>query len=219
VSLVPARTLAWDCGAGSGQSARSLERRFATVVATDTSLRQLAGLRAAGARAFPIAAAAEAVPLRDARADLVTVSAALHWFDRPRFFAEVRRVARPGAILAAWSYYHAHIEPAVDALLIRYAEEVVSPYWPQGMQLNRDGYRPLELPFERLPWPGFEAEARMTLDDLRGFMRTWSASQAWERARGTDPVAVIDAELTRAWGDAAERRVRWPLHGAIARIE
>src|SRR5262245_31581743 len=39
--LVRARELAWDCGAGSGQTARSLARRFARVLATDTSLRQL----------------------------------------------------------------------------------------------------------------------------------------------------------------------------------
>ena len=136
-ALVPRRDLAWDCGAGSGQTARSLGRRFARVVATDASLRQLAN---AGAqpRVYFIAGAAEAAPLRDHCADLVTVSAALHWFDRPRFYAEVRRVARPGALLAVWSYYNSRIEPAVDAVLLRYAEEVVGALWPPGMRLNQD---------------------------------------------------------------------------------
>ena len=216
--LVRRRALAWDCGAGSGQTARSLARRFANVVATDTSLRQLAR---AGAddRIRLVAAAAEAAPFRDRCIDLVTVSAAIHWFDRPRFYAEVRRVARPGAILAVWSYYQTWIAPAIDEVLVRYADEVVGTHWNPEIRLNRDAYRDLDFPFERLPWPELHAEGRMRLADLFEYMRTWSASQAWERANGSDPVETVRAELTRAWGDpGTERAIRWPLHGAIGRI-
>jgi ubiquinone/menaquinone biosynthesis C-methylase UbiE len=216
--LVAGRALAWDCGAGSGQTARSLARRFRRVVATDTSLRQLAQARVDG-DIHRAAAAAEAAPIRDRSADLVTVSAAIHWFDRPRFYAEVRRVARPGAILAVWSYYQTRIEPAIDAVLVRFADEVVGPMWGPGIQLNREGYRGLDFPFERLPWPECQAEGRMRLRDLFEYMLTWSASQAWQRARGTDPVDVVRDDLARAWGDPEqERLVRWPLHGAIGRI-
>ena len=216
--LVPARERAWDCGTGSGQTARSLARRFDRVLATDTSVRQLARAERGGDLRL-VAAAAEAAPFRDRCMDLVTVSAAIHWFDRPRFYAEVRRVARPGAIFAAWSYFQSLIAPAVDAVLVRFADEVVGPLWDPGIQLNRDAYRSLEFPFERMPWPELRAEARMRLDDLFEYMRTWSASQAWERTRGTDPVDIVRADLTRAWGDpATERVVRWPLHGVIGRV-
>ena len=216
--LVPGRELAWDCGAGSGQTARSLARRFTRVLATDLSRRQLARLDAGGG-IRRVAAAAEAAPLRDRCADLVTVSAAVHWFDRPRFYAEVRRVARPGAILAVWSYYQTRIEPGIDAVLVHFADDVVFPYWDRGILLNRGAYRDLEFPFERRPWPNLEATGFMRLRDLLEYMRTWSASQAWERARGTDPVDVVRDDLTRAWGDPeTEREVRWPLHGAIGRV-
>ena len=219
-TLVPGRALAWDCGAGTGQATRSLARRFDRVIASDTSRRQLAEARLGGAHVHAVAAAAEAAPLRGGSCDLVVVSAALHWFDRPRFFAEVRRVAKPGAILAAWSYYRTRVDDgAVDEIVMRFADEVISPYWPAGMQLNREAYRSLEHPFEPLPWPGFEAEGAMRLDDLLVFMRTWSASQAWQRERGTDPVAVVHERLAAAWGDPGrERPVRWPLHGVIARV-
>ena len=216
--LVQRHELAWDCGAGSGQTSRSLAGRFAQVVATDASMRQLANASAPAPGRF-VAAAAEAAPLRDRCADLVTVSAALHWFDRPRFFAEVRRVARPGAILAVWSYYQSLIEPAIDAVLMRYASEVVGSLWSPGMELNQRAYRGLELPFEPLPWPTLHAEGRMRLEDLLQYMRTWSASQAWQRTRGTDPVETVHDDMTRAWGDPTTlRAVRWPLHGAIARV-
>ncbi|MGH3055200.1 MAG: class I SAM-dependent methyltransferase, partial [Gaiellaceae bacterium] len=199
LSLAPGRELAWDCGTGSGQSARSLAKSFALVLATDTSPRQLAS---AGQhpRIARVAAAAEQAPLRSRCADLVTVSAALHWFDRPRFFAEVQRVARPGALIAAWSYFQTRIDPAVDAVLVRYADQVVGAMWSPAIQLNRDAYRNVEFPFEPLPWPPCHAEGRMRLADLFQYMRTWSASQAWERERGSDPVEIVRADLERAWG-------------------
>jgi ubiquinone/menaquinone biosynthesis C-methylase UbiE len=216
--LVPGRGLAWDCGAGSGQTALSLAHRFTRVVATDSSLRQLARARMDGGVRF-VAAAAEAVPFRDRCADLITVSAAIHWFDRPRFYAEVQRVARPAGILAVWSYFQTRIDPAIDDVLVRYADVVVGPFWSPMIQMNRDAYRDLDFPFERLPWPELHAEGRMRLRDLFEYMRTWSASQDWERAHGTDPVDRVRDELTRAWGDPQqERRVRWPLHGAIGRV-
>jgi SAM-dependent methyltransferase len=218
VALVERRELAWDCGAGSGQTSRSLAGRFAQVVATDASMRQLANAKAPVHVRF-VAAAAEAAPLKDRCADLVTVSAALHWFDRPGFYAEVRRAARPGAIIAVWSYYQSLVEPAIDAVLARYAEEVVGPLWSPGVRLNRSGYRGLDFPFETLPWPGFQAEARMRLADLFQYLRTWSASQEWQRTRGTDPVEEVRADLARAWGDPeTPRAVRWPLYGAIGRV-
>jgi hypothetical protein len=59
----------------------------------------------------------------------------------------------------------------------------------------------------------------MRLEDLFAYMRTWSSSQAWARAHGSDPVAVVRDDLTRAWGaPSTERRVHWPLHGAIGKI-
>src|SRR5262245_24846982 len=149
VGLVARRELAWDCGAGSGQTARSLARRFAHVAATDTSTRQLARTSADGGRLWLVAASAEAAPIRDRCADLVTVSAAVHWFDRPRFYAEVRRIARPGAILAVWSYFQTQIEPRVDAVLVRFADEVVGAEWPPAIRVNRDAYRDLDSPFDR----------------------------------------------------------------------
>ena len=187
------------------------------MVGTDSSLRQLSQAGAISGVDL-VCAAAEVVPLRDHCVDLIIVSAALHWFDRPRFYAEARRVGRPGAILAVWSYYRSRIEPAIDAVLERY-EEIVNPLWPPGFELNRSGYRDLDLPFEPLPWPRPEAQASMRLADLHQYVRTWSASQAWQRAHGTDPIDEIRADLERAWGDPEmERTVHWPLHGAIARI-
>lgn len=71
----------------------------------------------------------------------------------------------------------------------------------------------LDFPFERLPWPQLHAEGRMRLRDLFAYMRTWSASQTWERNRGTDPVDVVREDLARAWGRSG-RGARGPLAAA-----
>ncbi len=43
---------------------------------------------------------AEALPLTDASADIVTAGQAFHWFDRSRALPEIRRVLRPEGLLA-----------------------------------------------------------------------------------------------------------------------
>jgi hypothetical protein len=91
--------------------------------------------------------------------------------------------------------------------------------WNPGIKINRDAYRGLDFPFERLPWPEVHAEGRMRLEDFFQYMRTWSASQEWERRHGTDPVAIVRDDLARAWGDPEiERLIHWPLHGLIGRV-
>jgi ubiquinone/menaquinone biosynthesis C-methylase UbiE len=46
---------------------------------------------------------AHSIPLQDSSVDLVTAASALHWFDLPRFYREVRRVLKPHGCLAAWA--------------------------------------------------------------------------------------------------------------------
>jgi SAM-dependent methyltransferase len=61
----------------------------------------VAEMRTHAARIAPaVAGTAEAIPLRDAVADALTVGQAFHWFDAPVALAEVARVLRPGGTLA-----------------------------------------------------------------------------------------------------------------------
>jgi hypothetical protein len=46
-----------------------------------------------------------------------------------------------------------------------------------------------------------------------GYLRTWSAVKQWEQRHGRDPVALIEPQLSTAWGPADQQRlIRWPLH-------
>jgi ubiquinone/menaquinone biosynthesis C-methylase UbiE len=73
------------------------------MIATDASAEQIASATRCDNVEYRVAPA-EQTGLPDASIDLVTVAQALHWFDRERFFAEVKRVLRPGGVLALWVY-------------------------------------------------------------------------------------------------------------------
>lgn len=209
------RSLAWDCATGSGQAALGLARRFDRVIATDASPEQIATAAAIAAhpRVEYRVAPAEASGLGAGSADLVTVAQALHWFDRPAFYAEARRVLRPKAVLAAWSYGHVVVdhEPA-DRILRGYYAETVGPYWPAERALVDDGYRTIDFPFEEIDPPAFEMCAEWTLAALLGYAGTWSATTRFRKARGIDPVSELARELEAVWGDPETRRgISWPL--------
>src|SRR5690606_38991403 len=93
----PGHALAWDCATGNGQAALALAEHFDAVLATDVSAAQLTHAPPHPHVRYAVAPA-EAAPLADASADLVTVAQAFHWFDRDAFFAEAGRVLRPGGL-------------------------------------------------------------------------------------------------------------------------
>lgn len=217
-SIVPGHDVAWDCATGNGQAALALADYFDRVVATDASVQQLS-------HAFPHArivyrqSVAEATGLAPASVDLVTVAVAVHWFDLDRFYEEVRRVLKPGGVLAVWTYYAPVTTPRLDGVLERLNLGVLGDYWPAQIHYLREGYRTLPFPFEELTAPAFAIEADWDLAQLVGFITSWSASRAYLERHGRHAVEQIWPELTRAWGPPdARRQVRWPLHLRVGRI-
>lgn len=207
----PSCALAWDCATGNGQAAATLAAHFDAVVATDASAEQIAHARPHPRVRYHVAPA-EASPLGDAAADLVTVAQALHWFDRTAFFAEAGRVLRPGGLLAVWTYALFETTPEVDRIVAHYYRDVLGPYWAWERKLVEEGYASVVFPFAPVEVPPSAMTARWTLDGLTGYLATWSARQAYREATSEDPLPAVRAALEAAWGNpAAERLVTWPL--------
>ncbi len=217
-SLAPRRGLAWDCATGNGQAALGLAPRFGRVVATDMSRAQL-DLAPPAANVEYRQAGADSSGLEAGSVDLTTVAQALHWFDFHAFFAEVRRVSVPGAALAAWCYGMAEVTPPVDALVRRYYDQVVGPYWPKGREHVDLAYRGIPFPFEAVSSPEFSIRLEWGLEDLLGYLSSWSATQRYREARGDDPMDQVGPELARVWGpEGARRTLRWPLTMLAGRV-
>lgn len=218
-TLVPRTATVWDCAAGNGQATRGLAQRFARVIATDASAEQIASAPTVERAEFRVALA-EASGLPDASVGLVTVAQAVHWFDLPRFYAEVRRVLVPGGVLAVWGYGINRIEgEAVDAIVQEFYGGLLGPYWPPSRLLIEAGYRTIEFPFAELTPPEVRMEVRWTLEQLLGYFSTWSATNRYIKATGQNPLPALAAQLEPLWGGAgATRRVAWPLAWRVGRV-
>jgi SAM-dependent methyltransferase len=216
-SLAPVRQLAWDCGTGNGQVAVELARRFDRVVATDPSSGQVAQAVQRSNIDYRVEPA-EHSTLAAHSADLVTVAQALHWFDFDAFYREVRRVLKPGGILAAWCYGLFRVEPALDRLIDRFYVDIIGPYWPPERRLIDEGYRSIPFPFEKVAVPDFHMEVDWDLDELLGYLGTWSAAQRYLDVHGLDPLQQMVPELAAAWGSPqTKKRIQWPIHLRIGR--
>ncbi len=214
------RALAWDCATGNGQAAICVAKHVDRVVATDASAEQLAHATPHPKVTYQ-RARAESSGLEAESVDLVTVAAAVHWFDLDRFYAEIRRVTRPGAVVALWTYRpHILVEPAIEALMQELALVRLAEHWaPPIPRYVEPGYTTLPFPFAELPTPALACEVSWTLDGLLSHMRTWSGVQTAWRATGRDLVGEMADDFARAWGDPHRvREVRFPLHLKLGRV-
>ncbi len=198
-SLSPRRDRAWDCATGNGQAAIGLVPYFREVIATDPSRSQLDNAIShpqISYRQEP----AEACSIEENSIDLVTVSLALHWLDRPQFYGQVRRVLKPNGIVAAWCYGVLRVSPEVDTIVDRIYSEILDKYWFPERRAIEDQYRSMDFPFEEVQPPSFSLSRTWSLEEVAGHIKTWSASQRYRSENHRDPVDLVGAELAAAWG-------------------
>jgi hypothetical protein len=213
----PALNLAWDAATGNGQAACKLAPHFVLVVGTDASAAQLAAAPP-GTTARWLRCRSQGAALATGCADLVTVAQALHWFAGKPFYDEVQRVARPGALVAAWTYGLARIHPPVDAILDEFHNQVLGPWWPPRRRHVVEGYRRLDFPFAEVKAPSFNMTADWNLTELLNYLETWSAVTRARQGTGEDPLPPLRDLLLPAWGTGvARRRVTWPLGLRVGR--
>jgi len=210
--------LAWDAGTGSGQAAQGLASRFREVQATDASadqLRQVPNVR----NVTDSEAREHHRALHRHSVDLITVAQAIHWFDRKRFYDEVRRVLHRDGWLAYWCYHLPRVNPEVDREIDRLYSEVLGRYWDLERRVVETGYRTIEFPFREQPAPEFEIHREWRCDDLLGYLSSWSATQHFIRREKRDPITENAERIRNAWGGSdVTRMARWPLRIRLGQV-
>lgn len=217
-SIAPHHDLAWDAGTGNGQAAVALAAHFTRVVATDFSAGQIAHAIPHPHVEYQVAPADQS-PLKANSAGLVTVAQALHWFEPTTFFREVQRVLVTRGAMSAWTYGVIHADEAgADQVLHDFYYREMGPWWPENRRLVEDGYRTIPFPFTRIPAPPFTMQARWSLDELAGYIGTWSAVSRFRNAERHDPIPELTQRLNRTWGDPGLKRlISWPLSVLVGR--
>lgn len=223
----PAHACAWDAGCGNGQASVALAEHFERVIATDPSAEQLAHAvahprveyRNEPRMAADVDGDGYRTDIAAHSVDAITVAQALHWFDLSAFVTEARRVAKPGALFAAWCYANCTVTPAVDAVIAHLYDDVLGAYWSPERRLVDAGYASLAIPFMPVAAPPFEMRVDWNARQLLAYLASWSAAERYRKATGEDAVAAIADELRAAWHDPAHvRPVRWTLGVRAGRV-
>jgi SAM-dependent methyltransferase len=191
--------VAWDCATGNGQAATHLTRYFRRVIATDESAEMISQAPRVPKIEYRVAEAEDS-GLEEGSIDLVTVASAIHWFDLARFYPEVRRVVKPGGVVAAWTYYTPVFGDAIDAIIKQLAQDVLKDYWDERLHYFVDEFHDLPFPFEPIEAPPFRTDMRWNMEDLLGYFETWSSSVKYREAKGTHLTDLIRADAARVWG-------------------
>lgn len=216
--------IAWDCGTGNGQVAKSLVPYFHRIIATDVNTSQISNAFQHPQIEYRIATA-EQSNLENESIDLITVGSALHWFDLPLFFREAHRVLKPNTgLLAVWCYYLFTL-PDADTSLINALQafyELVDPYLPKQCMYVKHLYQTINIPsfFEEISSTAteFDMNQNWNCEQMIGFIMTWSASTLFVKDQGPERIDQALQAIRSAWGDPSiVKRMEWPLSVRVFR--
>jgi SAM-dependent methyltransferase len=215
--LTQRRDAAWDCATGNGQAAIGLAAYFSVVYATDVSDNQIAH-SLPHARVQYSVGGAESPAFADASLDLATVAQALHWFDYPRFWPAVTRVLKPDGVFAAWGGTTGSTSTRRSTRLSRLRLDRIVSYWAPQNRLLWDGYRDVDFRLVPIEAPSFELRMQWDLDQLFGYLHSWSATRRCMEQEGEDFFQSAYRSVLEVWGSAKQTRaVTMPLHLLVGR--
>lgn len=209
---------AWDCGTGNGQVAIELAKYFENVAATDISKSQLSKA-SVKANIHYAKQRAEETNFSSNSFDLITVAQALHWFDHPAFFKEVKRVLKPNGILAVWGYDLLKVSAEIDGDIVDFYSNVVGPYWDTERKHIETNYSSINFPFsEVISNNQFFIEAVWSIDHLEGYFNSWSAVQNFRKQnKGLSPVNKLVKEIKYKMSTTTFK-VKFPIFLKICRF-
>ena len=210
------RHTAWDCGTGNGQVANVLANYFQQIEATDISDNQLKNviptinIHYSNQRA-------ELTNFPNNHFDLITVGQAIHWFDFDAFYQEVNRVGKEGSTLAIFGYGLLSIDGLKEAI-DHFYYQIVGPYWNLERQHIDKAYASIPFPFKEVsPLPDFYIQDHWSLNQLEGYLNTWSSVQRFIKQEGYNPVTSFIATIKRDWKNEI-RKVSFPILLKIGKI-
>jgi SAM-dependent methyltransferase len=187
-----------DVGTGTGTLARGFARQGCTVIGIDPDERLLDQARwlddAASVSVDYRTGRAEALPLADESADVVTAGQCWHWFDRPRAAKEFHRIVRPGGRIVV-----AHFDwLPLPGNLVEATERLIMQHNSSWRMSGGHGIHPESLPhlgaagFSGFETFSYDVDVAYSPEAWRGRIR---ASAGVGASLAPAAVAAFDAEL------------------------
>lgn len=219
INLVSNKENVWDCGTGNGQLAGKLSPFFKQVDATDISENQISNAVKKDNISYEVVSA-ENVTFEENFFDLITVAQAIHWFDFDKFYEKVRHTLKPDGIIAVIGYNLMTIDEESDKIIRHfYADILGDKYWDKERKYLDEQYLTIPFPFQEIRTPAFSQKVKWNLDELIGYLNTWSAVQHFIKANGTNPVDDVKKEFEKIWGKEKQKEVTFPTLLRIGKIK
>lgn len=198
-----------DLAAGTGKLTRALAESGAEVVAVEP----VAEMRSLIGPSFTVLdGTAEAIPLMDSSADVVTVAQAFHWFQGDAALAEIHRVLRSsGAVALVWNRRLPEdpVNDAIEAIIAPYRED--TPAYRSGVWRAAFERTPFFGPFDERQFPNLQVLDTEALVARVASISFIAALPAFERRR------VIRKVQALAAGGAVTLRYSTEVHVADRR--
>ncbi|TPE54577.1 class I SAM-dependent methyltransferase [Maribrevibacterium harenarium] len=208
----------WDCACGTGQASIDLAAYFDRVEATDLSAAQIAKATPHRKVHYSVQKSEE-TSFPDHYFDAICVAHALHWFDLPDFWQEVKRVLKPNGVIVVWGYHWFRLDDVAGQLVDETLLPLLKPYWPPQSRLLWTRYDDMAFPFQRIEVPDFKLETQWTLGQTCDFIRTWSATQFFVADGGQEILENFEQKLRECWGNAGDKKpVSMPFFAHAGRV-
>jgi hypothetical protein len=95
----------------------------------------------------------------------------------------------------------------------------VGKFWPIERHYIDDDYRSIPFPFTKLPFDSLEMQRLVNLEQVLGYLHTWSATAKARVAMKRNPMEEIEKELPKLWGDPwHQKKATYRLTVLVGRI-
>lgn len=202
--------VAWDVGTGNGQVAQVLANYFTKVYATDLSQQQLDEAVSLPAIQY-LCCNEHDTPFQADTFDLITVGQAIHWFDFAKFYKEISRVAKKGALVAIWGYSLLQISDEIDSHIAQFYRHKVGKYWDAERKYVDEAYQTIPFPFQSIEVPSFQMEFSWNLYMLEGYLKTWSSVGKFIKEEKYNPVDEFIDSLKPFWEEDEVKKIVFPI--------
>ncbi len=194
-TILTGRECVWDCATGTGQVAGKLVNLFETIEATDLSENQLKSA-VSHPKINYSQQVAEETNFPDQQFDCITVGQAIHWFDFEKFYAETNRVLKPNGIVVVLGYGNIQTDnKEVQQVIEKLYSETLDGYWDPERKYVDEDYQTIPFPFEEMNHPEFKIQDTWNLEQLLGYLKTWSAVKHYIDKHQINPIDLILPEL------------------------
>jgi SAM-dependent methyltransferase len=211
--------LAWDCGTGNGQSALKLADYYDKVYATDPSSEQIKNAIHNDKIVYKVESAETPYLIENHSVDLITVAQAIHWFDFEKFYTQVKRVLKTNGVIAVWAYGIPTIEQKLDIIIKDFHDNIVGEFWLPENKLIEKEYTTIPFPFDEIKTPDFFINKKVTISEILGHLRSWSATQKYIEKYNENPTENLSQKLQEHWENMDdEKEINWKLILKVGRM-